>query len=259
MKRYFKVWRLLVTDSIQSLIATRWAILIFVLGKLLRLGLFFSFAYFLFTGTKSFLGYDNWTALLFVSTFYLISSIGQMFFREIYRFRSKIVKGEFDFDLIRPIHPLLRNVFGDFDLQDLLTMPVLLLIPVIVMNHLNFGPLEFLLFFGLCVNGLLIMFSVHVVTAALIIFSPEVDHGLMMYRDIETMARFPVDIYKEPLRSILTFVIPLGIIFTFPVKALLGLLSWPGILASFLVGIVSVILAMRVWNLAIRRYSSASS
>lgn len=246
-------------NSIEVVIATRWAMLIFIFGKLLRLSLFIAFVYFLFSGNRTLLGYGQDQALLFVSTFYLLSGIGQMFFRETYRFRPRVVSGELDYDLIRPIHPLLKNVFGGFDLQDLITLPIITGVVIVVISHLDFNAGNILAYVLLSLNALLIMFALHVAILGVIIFTPDVDHGLMMYRDIETMGRFPVDIYKEPLRQILTFVVPVGLMFTIPAKAFLGLLSWQTVVISFLVGIASVYVALRFWNFAVKKYSSASS
>ncbi len=103
------------------------------------------------------------------------------------------------------------------------------------------------------------MMAIHVMVAALITINNEVDNALMFYRDIETMGRFPVDIYREPLRQILTFVVPIGIMFTIPAKALLGLVSWQGVIAALAVGLISIALAFRFWDYAVKKYSSASS
>lgn len=246
-------------NSIESVIATRWAMFIFIFGKLLRLGLFISFTYFLFSSTKTFLGYNKNEALLFIVTFYFLSAFGQMILRETYRFRPRVISGELDYDLIRPVSPLLKNVFGGFDLQDFLTMPIILGVVVVVMSHLNFNIFNVISYALLCVNTLLIITAIHILMIGLIILTPDVDHGLMIYRDLETMGRFPVDIYKEPLRQILTFVIPIGIMFTVPVKALLGLVSWQGVVSGLVVGLLSITLSFKFWNFAVKKYSSASS
>ncbi len=245
--------------SFQTVMASRFAAMVFIFGKLLRFGLYLAFMVFLFSGVKTVLIFDQYQTLLFLLTFTVLGSVGQMLFRETYRFRGKLTSGEFDFDLVKPVHPLLKNLAGGFDLMDLLTMPVLFYALYYVISHLQFAPSFLILYVLLCLNGLLIMAAIHIIVAGLGIITLEVDHMMMVYRDIETMGRFPVDIYKEPLRQILTFVIPIGIMFTIPAKALLGLLSWPAIFGSFLVGFVSIVLALKFWDFAVKQYSSASS
>jgi ABC-2 type transport system permease protein len=81
----------------------------------------------------------------------------------------------------------------------------------------------------------------------------------MIYRDIANLVRFPIDIYKEPIRSILTFIIPVGIMIAFPVKALLGLISPMGVVWSFIFGVGIFLFSVRIWKFALTKYTSASS
>ena len=111
----------------------------------------------------------------------------------------------------------------------------------------------------LILNGLLIATAFHIAVLSLGIITFEIDHMIMIYRDIVNMGRFPIDIYKEPIRSVITYLIPVGIMITLPAKALLGLVSPIGILESFGLGVVMIFLAIRFWNFAIKKYSSASS
>lgn len=259
MKRYLKVWLILTGDSFQTIIASRFGMLVFLIGKLSRFGLYLAFVYFLFSGVKSILVYDRYQTLFFLMTFTLMGSIGQMLYREVYRFHAKIISGEFDFDLVRPISPLLRNVGGGFDLMDLLTMPVLIYALVFAMVHLPFDGQRLLLYLFLMINGLLIMTAIHIGLAGLGIITSEIDHLMMVYRDIETMGRFPVDIYSEPIKTTLLFIIPIGLMFTIPAKAYLGILSWPFLVTAFVAGVGSIFLAGWFWQFAVRKYSSASS
>ncbi len=259
MKRYWRVWLLLTTNSFQTMLASRFGMIVFVLGKLARFGLYLAFIYFLFSGVSRILVYDRYQTLFFLLTFTLMGSIGQMVYREVYRFHEKIISGEFDFDLLRPISPLLRNIAGGFDLMDLLTMPVLVYALVAVMRQLPFDGQRLLLYLLLMSNGLLMMTAIHIGLAGLGIITSEIDHLMMVYRDIETMGRFPVDIYAEPIKTTLLFIIPIGLMFTIPAKAYLGILSWPFILVALVAGVVSMLLSGWFWNFAVRRYSSASS
>ncbi len=259
MKKYFLVYRRMTANSFQTIFSSRLGVVVFLFGKLFRFGLYLAFIYFLFSQAKKVAGYNQNEILLFLLSFTFLGAVGQMFFREAYRFRPKLVSGEFDFDLVKPIHPLFKNLAGGFDLLDLLTMPIIIYVLVKIIAESAFTPVGLLLYGLLLVNGFLIMLAIHVLVIAFGIVTTEVDHAIMVYRDIETMGRFPVDIYQEPLRQFLTFVIPVGIMFTFPVQALLSQLSWQMILLAFAVGLGSLYLSAKCWSLAIKQYSSASS
>lgn len=246
-------------NSFQTILASRFGMVIFIFGKLFRIGLYLAFVYFLFSGATTVLGYGRNQTLLFLLTFTFLGAVGQMLFREVYRFRGRLVSGEFDFDLVKPIHPLFRNLTAGFDLMDLITMPTIVYFLGTAIASLSYNLPDFILYTLLLGNGLLIMLAVHVFVMGFGVITTEVDHAVMVYRDLETMGRFPVDIYKEPLRQILTFVVPVGLMFTIPAKALLGLLSWQAVVGAFGVGMLSLYLSLKFWDFAVKRYSSASS
>ncbi len=246
-------------NSFQTIIASRFGVVIFVFGKIFKLVVFLGFIYFLFSGTNSILGYGKYQTLLFLVTFTFLGQAGQMFLREAYRFRGKLISGEFDFDLVKPVHPLLRNLAGGFDLMDLITMPLIIYALVLVISNLHYTVGQLALYILMLLNGFLILVAIHIGVVALGVITTEVDNLVMTYRDIETMGRFPVDIYKEPLRQILTFAIPVGLMFTVPAKALLGLLSWQSIILTLFFGVLSMFLAFKFWDFSVKKYSSASS
>ena len=81
----------------------------------------------------------------------------------------------------------------------------------------------------------------------------------MIFRDLSRLGTIPIDVFKEPLRGFITFVVPIGIMLSFPAKAFFGVLSFNLVLVSFAFGITSVFLTMKFWNFAIKKYTSASS
>ena len=91
------------------------------------------------------------------------------------------------------------------------------------------------------------------------IITLEIDHTIMIYRDIVNLGRLPVDIYRQPIQGILTYLIPVGIMITLPAKALMGLVTPIGVLLSFVLGLVLIFSSLKFWNFALKNYSSASS
>lgn len=70
---------------------------------------------------------------------------------------------------------------------------------------------------------------------------------------------FPIDIYKEPIRGILTFIIPVGIMMNFPVKSILGQLNLTLIIYAVFFSAVFLLISLKVWEFSLKQYSSASS
>ncbi len=232
---------------------------IFTSGKILRFLFFAMFLIFILKSTGTLAGYNLNQTVFFFLTFNLVDTAAQFLYREVYRFRPLVVEGGFDLILVKPWNALFRSLMGGADLLDLLTIPPLMIAIYLVGQTLNPSILHTALYILLVLNGLLIATAFHIAVISLGIVTLEIDHTVMIYRDLTSLGRLPIDIYKEPLRGILTFLVPVGIMITFPAKALMGLLSPTGALISLGLGVISVYLSIRFWNYAVRFYTSASS
>jgi ABC-2 type transport system permease protein len=235
------------------------ALSIFLIGKLLRFFFFFGFIVFLLKGTKSLAGYNLNQTLLFFLTFNLIDTVSQFLFREVYRFRPLIISGGFDLVLSKPMSALFRSLMGGADVIDLITIVPLGAATFYVAHLLNPSFTQSVFYLLLLINGLIIASAFHIFVLGLGIVTYEIDHTIMIYRDLFNLGRFPIDIYKEPLRGIITFLIPIGIMVSFPVKAIMGLMSPLGVIWSLAFGILVLILSFKFWNFALKKYTSASS
>jgi ABC-2 type transport system permease protein len=260
MLKNFRIWLIYTGNSFQQTLVNRMAVGFLLTGKFLRIFLFLVFLNFLFNGTKGIAGYNKEQIIFFYLTFNLIDSLASMMFREVYRFRDLVVTGNLDLILIKPFNPLMRVLLGGADLLDL-TILILIIITTIFygMVSITTNPLNWILFTLLIINSLLIATAFHIFVLGMGIISTVVDHLVLVYRDFTSMLRIPVDLYIEPIRFILTFLIPLGIMMTFPAKVLMGILSSQFIFFAFVFSLLSIFLALRFWRYSIRYYSSASS
>jgi ABC-2 type transport system permease protein len=111
----------------------------------------------------------------------------------------------------------------------------------------------------LTVNGVALVFSIHVLVAGVAVRTQELENAIWIYRDVMFMGKFPVDVYAPAVRWALTFGVPIAVMTTFPAKALLGILSpaW----AAYAVVLNAVLLALsaRYWRACVARYTSSSS
>lgn len=237
----------------------RLGLIVFLLGKIMRFALFLIFLIFLLKGTKNLAGYNLNQTVFFFLTFNLIDITSQFLFREVYRFRQYIVTGSFDLSLVKPISALFRSLMGGADIIDLITIPPLVIALIVIGKSLNPTFLSVLLYFVLLINGLLIATAFHIAVLSLGIITFEIDHTIMIYRDLTSLGRLPIDIYKQPLQGILTYLIPVGIMISLPAKTLMGRGSPLIILLAIFIGLLSIFLSIRFWNYALTKYSSASS
>lgn len=258
--KYFKLWLNMSLLSAQVALRSMFGASLFFVGKLLRFFLFIVFLVLIEKSVKSIAGYSIWQMVLFYATFNLIDVIPQALFREVYRFRSYIVQGEFDFILTKPFSPLFRSLAGGSDVLDI---PMIVLsLGLVIVSILNIGHItisDVALYMLLVLNGLIIATSFHIFTLCVGILTTSVDHAIMVYRDLTQLGRFPVDIYLEPIRGILTFVIPIGIMMTFPTKALMNLLEPQLILIAFAFSTGFLFASLKFWQYSLTKYQSASS
>lgn len=235
------------------------AVLLFA-GKIVRIFLFGSFLLILLSGKKQLAGYSVDQAMVFYLTFNLVDTLSQLLLRGAYYFRPLVIKGNFDYYLSHPIDPLFSVLFSHTDFLDfILLWPIL---AVLIYSMMKLGSLNlvgFMIYVILIINGVLLAIAFHVIVLALAITTYEVDNTLMIYRDLSSLGRVPVDLYREPLRFLVTFILPVGIMVTFPVKALLGLLSPEVIFISVVVSIIFLVFSLGLWQRSLKLYSSASS
>lgn len=185
----------------------------------------------------------------------------QFFFRGAYFFRQKIVSGEFDFYLLNPMHPLFRALANFTDPLDLITLIPLVIYFLWFLAHSSIGitPSSGALFFMTFMFSLLIAFAFHVAVLAIGVITTEVDHTIMIYRDLTQMARIPIDLYAEPVRIFLTYMIPIALMLTIPAKALMGLVTPLIFFSSLFFVFCFLFLSLRFWKYSLSQYTSASS
>ncbi len=260
IKKYLRIWFYMSLISFQISLISRFGAVVFTLGKLFRFLFFLLFLFLLSSKIKIVGGYSIWQMIFFFATFNLIDSLTQFALREVYRFRSYVVSGRLDYILVKPVSPLFRLLLGGSDILDI---PMILL--SIILLVFAAGKISAISVFGvilytlLVANSFMIAVAFHVFVLGVAVLTTEIDNTIMLYRDIVQMGRIPIDVYKEPLRGLLTFAVPVGIMVTFPAKAIMGILSPLFIILSLLIGIVLMFLSLKFWRFSLRHYSSVGN
>ncbi len=260
MKRYVALWFRVTIQTTQVAFASRLGVTLFTFGKIVR---FITFVFFLFvitSKTNSLAGYTLWQIILFFLTFNIIDVISQFLWRDVYRFRSYIVTGNFDMILTKPISPLFRALFGGSDILDLITLIPLLLFLTYVISHLgNVNAINILLYIILIINGLTIALALHIFVLSLGVITTEVDNAIWMVREILQLGRFPVKVYPHPISFMFTYILPIAALVTIPSHALMGIISVEGVILCLFFSVLFLSLSMWCWRKALKGYASASS
>ena len=256
---YIKIWWMMSKNAFMMYFNQKSILAIFLAGKIFRFTFFIIFLYFLVTGSKGLVGYNTYQIIFFFLSFNVIDIISQFLFREVYRFRTLVVSGDLDLILVKPINPLFRILFGGADVIDLITIPPVVAATIYMGAKLGPSAVSVFLYILLIINSLLISTAFHILVVSMAIITLEIDHTVMIFRDLSRLGTVPIDVFKQPLRGFITYVVPIGIMLSFPAKAFLGLLDWNSVIASFVFVITSIFMTLRFWNFAIKKYTSASS
>lgn len=171
-----------------------------------------------------------------------------------------IWQGRFDFTLLRPVNAqFLASVrvwrlFSGIDLIlgiGTLTIAVFSLRQTISWANV----LTLLVTLG---AGTMILYATLLTFAALLFSGP----GFLftwVFDGLFQTARYPVGLYPNWLRFILTWIIPIGVMTTVPAQAITGQLSPLALIGSVLVAIVLFVGASTLFQVGLKRYGSASS
>ena len=107
--------------------------------------------------------------------------------------------------------------------------------------------------------GLVVVYSFWLVLITFVFWFIRIDNLTQIFWALFDAGRFPLDIYPSWLRHVLTYLVPVAVVTTFPAQGIAGRLA-PGSLALFaLMAAVALFLASRFWRFGVRHYTSASS
>jgi ABC-2 type transport system permease protein len=118
---------------------------------------------------------------------------------------------------------------------------------------------QIVFFGGMLISGTVIVYSIWLVMVSLAFWFVKIDNITELFYAFYEAGRYPVTIYRGAVRVLLTYLVPIAFVTTFPASALLGRLDQTTMLIGFVFAVGLFILSNRFWNFALRYYSSASS
>ena len=179
----------------------------------------------------------------------------------ILRLTEHIQKGTLDFVLVKPANSQFLatitaiSVFKSID--------VIIGIGLIVYGLFRIGHFpsvsEFLLFSLMMPSGLMIIYSMWLFLATLAFWFVKIENFTELFYTFYETGRFPITVYRGWIRALLTFIVPVAFLTTFPAATLMGRLSPWYAIGSLGMAVILFVAASRFWRYAIRFYSSASS
>lgn len=201
-------------------------------------------------------------ALLVVGLFRFFQGILEGVMRpNITRIVEHIGKGTMDFVLLKPVDSQFLASLRELNIAALLDCPTGLLLVGYGLFRLGRVPTpgDLAAFVLLLATGLIIAYALWMLLVTTAFWLVRVENIAELLAIVYDAGRFPVSAYTAPVQALLTVVVPIAFLTTFPAAALAGRLPTPVLLAAPLLAALLLLLSRRFWRVAVRSYSSASS
>ena len=173
-----------------------------------------------------------------------------------------LIEGRFDRVLLRPVSSIFQVLFEAFRLESM--QETLVGIVAVVWSarrlHLEFGPLDIVLFVVWAVLGAAIYLAIFVGLSATSFWIEDRIGIVPPIFNLMQFGRYPLSIYDAWIRFVLSFVIPFAFATFFPT---IRFLRRPEFLREFwavpLVAAATVTIALLAWREGVKRYHSTGS
>ena len=215
-----------------------------------------------FFHADSIAGWNYYELLIVVGLFFAMNGYRQMILTpNLSRISEYVRMGTLDYILTKPVNSQflvsLRHV-GVFNWGD----------PLLGLGLVAFafwqlgrwpGLGEIALFILLVVAAIVILYSFSLILQTTTIWLVNVERVDALVMGFLETGRFPISFYRGWIRTVLTAVIPIAFLTTFPAQALLGRLEEWLAAAAIGLAVLLFIAASAFWRFALRYYTGASS
>jgi ABC-2 type transport system permease protein len=222
----------------------------------------------IFTATVFYLRTDDiggWRydqALIIIGLFnFMVGVVSTFLEPNVRRIVTMIREGTMDFVLTKPVNSQFIASLRHSRAGQLVYMLSGVVIVGIGLARVNYVPslstvIQFIIM--LCM-AVLIVYSIWIMMATIAFWLIKIDELGELFNSLFDTARFPITVYSGAIRIALTFVLPIAFMTTFPAQAVLNTLDWRWLVTALVMGVGLLLLSMRLWRVAVRNYSSASS
>jgi ABC-2 type transport system permease protein len=262
MRRYLKLLRVFYKASVLSELEYRAN---FLIHGLYSVGwtawIWFGIAVFYQHGS-SLAGWSYYEALVVVGLFQIFGGLIDAFLRpNILAIIEHVRKGTLDFILLKPVDSQFFVSTRQIVVWKLLDMLVGCAVIVFALSRLGIVPSveQVALFALMLVLGIIMLYAVWIGMITSAFWFVRVDNiSELLYTFFEA-GRFPVSVFNGAIRFVLTFVVPIAFMTTFPAAVLLGKLEWRYVGLGVVLAAVLFTFSVHFWRYALRFYTSASS
>jgi ABC-2 type transport system permease protein len=207
-------------------------------------------------------GWTPWALAMLVGCHMIVNGLfGAVVQPALFAAMEDIRTGALDYLLLRPVDALVSCLVADFQPWSLLeTLVGLGLLGVAATAAgVSPAPLDVVVFVVLFVSGIAALYAIAVMILSLAFRAMQLQNLAYLLESLLDFARWPISVFRGPLKAFFTFVVPFAIMTSYPPMALMGWLEPQAAITSVVTAVVLAVLARSAWLRALRGYTSASS
>lgn len=260
MKRYFAIFKTLFRFSIITNMAYPTDFIIWALIDSLWAAINIGFFRILLFNIPNISGWSFDQLTIPLGIFSLVNAfIWGLFYGNMKDLASSINKGNLDMVLTKPVSSQflvsIRNI--SISLFPSVLIGIFLLYHGFIRNNL---PIIYILFIPLIlISSVIIFYSIYFISTCFAFWANRLNNIAELATHLSDLGRYPLEIYPQVVRFVLTFIIPFGMLAIHPSKVLLSLINPFSIFTPLIISLVLLILSTKMWNYSLKHYSSASS
>lgn len=216
----------------------------------------------IFNNTTSLGGWGLGELIALLGIFRLVNALmAALIWPNTEKFNASVRDGTLDYTLLQPADSMFLVTFSRmviWRVWDLLLGAILITVGI-QMSGGGASPLNLFSFIFLAISGSVILYSLWIALISATFWFVKFDNNVTILQALLDTGRYPSTVYPAWLRLIVTFLVPVAVATTVPLQALRGELSPLQVLMFLSFGVISFLVAARIWKAGVKRYSGASS
>lgn len=259
-KNLILFWQLCRLNIKQSLIyRINFLITLFSMG--LWIGIYVLFFEVLFLHIDNLAGWNKAEILLFLTFYYFIQSIGNIFYRESFEmFGQELRYGILDHAITKPTSTQLLLFFKQIRFDHLIDFIITIALFLYIATYTQINFTATLLFFGLFIAlfGNFLFYGLLLGISSIVFYVDKLDGVASLLWHASQISRYPRQIFKGVGKIIFEFILPIGILASIPAEIALNQSSNLLILYYLSSSLIFFLIGTFIFNMGLKKYSSSN-
>lgn len=263
IKRMLRMHKIFVAQELKRMMEYKGDFIVGIIGFLFAQCTNMLFLWIIFRQIPSLMG---WTLnqVVFIYGFSLIpKGIDHLLFDNLWAIGHWTVrKGDFDKYLTRPVNTLFHVMVERLQIDALgeLIIGIALICITLPSVAIQWSLLKILLIIAVIPFATLIYTGIKIATAAIAFWTKRSGNITFMFYMVNDFAKYPVSIYNNAVKFIITYIIPFAFTAYYPAEYILtGNNPLFNIGLTVVISLILMVIGIFVWNKGIRAYESAGS